>query len=92
MYGKKPIVVPRRFEYKEHLNDHQMEITRKLAKENKIIPCLDIKELGYKIKALRPANSQKRENKEKEELILYLESILKYYDKKIPKSVNYEKI
>lgn len=36
--GKKIIVVPRLKKYNEHIDDHQLEITNEMAKQNQIIP------------------------------------------------------
>ncbi|HCR83250.1 MAG TPA: multidrug MFS transporter [Lachnospiraceae bacterium] len=44
--GKIPIVVPRQFEFKEHVNNHQVDFVRNIAERMKtIISVLDIKEL-----------------------------------------------
>lgn len=44
-YNKKTIVFPRRKEFREHIDNHQLEITRELEKQGKIIPAFDIKQL-----------------------------------------------
>ncbi len=45
--GKTPIVVPRRHEFDEHVNDHQIEFTRKVAQRiGTIISVEDIEILG----------------------------------------------
>lgn len=45
--GKVPIVVPRRHEFKEHVDDHQLEISRELKRlRNNIILIEDIEKLG----------------------------------------------
>ncbi len=43
--GKIPIVVPRRKEFGEHVDNHQLEFTKLLCKKKKIIAIFDIKEL-----------------------------------------------
>lgn len=49
--GKTPIVVPRRHEFNEHVNDHQLEFVRKVANRmGTIIPVEDISKLGDVIK------------------------------------------
>lgn len=45
-YGKRPIVVPRRKKYNEHINDHQLDLAKKMSKEDKIILCKDPKDLN----------------------------------------------
>lgn len=48
--GKIPIVVPRRKEFDEHVNDHQLNFCRKVAKrQGNIIEVENIKELYEKI-------------------------------------------
>ena len=45
--GKIPIVVPRQKEFNEHINDHQVNFCREVAKRQKnIIEVEDIKQLG----------------------------------------------
>lgn len=49
--GKTPIVVPRQHEFGEHVNDHQVEFTRNVAKRmGTIIPVEDINNLSDVIK------------------------------------------
>lgn len=46
-YGKVPIVVPRRTEFNEHVNDHQVEFVKLIdRKMHNIIPVYDIDKLG----------------------------------------------
>ena len=51
--GKKIIAVPRLVEYKEHTNNHQLEITEKFSKEGYIISWNNINELEDKIKEIK---------------------------------------
>jgi len=44
-YGKPIIVVPRLKEFKEHINNHQLQLTKELAKQRKIIPVYRINRL-----------------------------------------------
>ena len=45
--GKTPIVVPRQRQFNEHVNDHQVDFTRKVAQRmGTIIPVEDINTLG----------------------------------------------
>ncbi|MCI1230915.1 MAG: glycosyltransferase [Lactobacillus delbrueckii] len=49
-YGKVPIVVPRQLEFNEHVNDHQVDFTKLIAKRmNNIIPIYDIDDLAATI-------------------------------------------
>lgn len=47
--NKVPIVVPRQSTFKEHVDDHQVLFSQRLAKENKIIPIYNIKDLEESI-------------------------------------------
>lgn len=45
-FGKVPIVVPRQEKYHEHVNNHQVEFTKLIAKRmNNIIPVYDVNDL-----------------------------------------------
>lgn len=43
--GKRVVAVPRLEQYGEHIDDHQIEIVRALAKRGWIYPCEDVEEL-----------------------------------------------
>ena len=48
--GKIPIVVPRQYKFKEHVNNHQLEFSRHVAKTmGNIILVEDIEQLGKTI-------------------------------------------
>ena len=48
--GKIPIVVPRQKKFDEHVNDHQVEFAKNMAKRmGTIIPIVDIEDLGKTI-------------------------------------------
>lgn len=66
-FGKVPIVVPRREEYNEHVNDHQVDFTKLIEKRmNNIIPVYDLKKLGETIenynKIVKNKNSDESSN------------------------------
>mgnify|MGYP000529214901 CR=1 FL=1 len=49
--GKIPIVVPRQKKFNEHVNNHQKDFVEQIvARDNTIIPCYDIDDLGRLIK------------------------------------------
>ncbi|MGL6107361.1 PssE/Cps14G family polysaccharide biosynthesis glycosyltransferase [Romboutsia sp.] len=48
--NKKVIVVPRLSKYKEHNDDHQLEITQKFAKNRYILDCVNFEEIKDVIK------------------------------------------
>lgn len=58
-YDKKIIAVPRLSEYKEHNNDHQIQVVDELGKEGYIIPCLEVKNLEKSIKKINEFHPKK---------------------------------
>jgi len=52
-YNKPTIVVPRLKKFKEHTDDHQLEIVKELSEEKSIIPVYDIQDLESAIKLSR---------------------------------------
>lgn len=68
--GKIPIVVPRQFEFNEHVNNHQVDFAKQVEKRKKnIIVVYDIKDLKDKIlnydKITKRMNSSNSSNNEK---------------------------
>lgn len=58
--GKIPIVVPRQEKFNEHVNDHQLDVTRKVRdKGYRIIICENVEDLFEKIKHLQEGNYNK---------------------------------
>lgn len=51
--NKKIIAVPRLSKYKEHNNDHQLELIEEFKKENLIIPVVEMDELEEAIKSVK---------------------------------------
>ena len=43
--GRTPLVVPRQSRFGEHVDDHQVELTRALADDRKVIPVWDLDDL-----------------------------------------------
>ena len=43
--GRKPLVVPRMHRFGEHVDDHQVELTRALGERDQVIPVWDVREL-----------------------------------------------
>lgn len=71
--NKKVIVVPRLKKYKEHTNDHQLQITKEFALKKYVLPLFDTKNLCSvlkKIKTFKPvkyeSNAENFKNKIKE--------------------------
>lgn len=68
--GKIPIVVPRQFEFNEHVNNHQVDFAKQVEKRKKnIIVVYDIKDLKDKIlnyeKIAKKMNSNNTSNNKK---------------------------
>lgn len=51
-FGKKVIAVPRLAKYKEHVDDHQLEITTAFSQANYILTVTDIAELEHSIRLI----------------------------------------
>ena len=51
--GKKIIAVPRLSKYKEHNNDHQLELIEEFKKENLILPVIEMDELEDAVKSIK---------------------------------------
>jgi len=71
--GKKTVVVPREKKFKEHVNDHQIELAEALDKEKKVLICRNLENLGKKINESKNLIIPKQENKE---MIKKIESFL----------------
>ena len=54
--GKVPVVMPRREKYREHVNDHQLQLVRALAAEQKIVPAYEPEDLSGAIAEARRLN------------------------------------
>ncbi len=79
-FGKIPIVVPRRKELNEHSDDHQMQITKEMEKQELIIPVYDINNLENAIKRAKKIKVKKRENK-KSKILNLINKRLKEWEK-----------
>lgn len=63
--GKKVIAIPRKKEYGEHVNNHQMDITKEFVKRGWIMGLEDVKELKDALKRaafFKPAKYEFRNN------------------------------
>ncbi len=52
--GHVPLVVPRRHELGEHVDDHQVELTRALAQRGSVVAVWDVDELAETVAAAPP--------------------------------------
>jgi UDP-N-acetylglucosamine transferase subunit ALG13 len=57
--GKKPIVVPRLKELGEHINNHQLDLCKKLEEQDKIEAIYDIRDLKRHLKPKNTINTSK---------------------------------
>lgn len=57
--GKKVIAVPRLARYKEHGNDHQLQIVENFSKRKYILSCKDLNKLGKTIEKAKKFKPQK---------------------------------
>ena len=72
--GKKIIVAPRLSKYKEHNNDHQIEIAEEFEKEGYVIYLKKMKDLGETIKNIKKFKPRKLEHNE--EVIKVIEDFI----------------
>jgi UDP-N-acetylglucosamine transferase subunit ALG13 len=57
--GRTPVVMPRLVEHGEHVDNHQLQITRALASRNYVIPCTEREELEAAM-AIARTNAMRR--------------------------------
>lgn len=62
-FGKRTIVVPRLKKFAEHRDDHQLQITKELEKQKRILGVYDINELECAIKKLKRKKQRREEQK-----------------------------
>lgn len=73
--GKKVIAVPRLKKYKEHVNDHQLEIIKAFSKDKYIIGIEDVSSLENaikKLKSFKPAKYQET----RDDLVNYIDNYI----------------
>lgn len=56
--GKVPVVMPRRKKYREHVNDHQLQLVHALASEGRVIPAYEPEDLPIAVAEARRRNAQ----------------------------------
>ena len=52
--GKRTVAVPRLARYGEHVDDHQLELAKRLHKMNLLHACLDVEQLPQALAQVRP--------------------------------------
>jgi UDP-N-acetylglucosamine transferase subunit ALG13 len=78
---KSTVVVPRRKKFNEHVNDHQLDITKELEEQGKIIPVYDIENLESAIKKASDFKI-KKEKIEKTKIFNVIDKKLKEWGKR----------
>ena len=74
-HNKKVIVIPRLKKYKEHVNDHQVQITKEFAEKGYILPLYDVKNIEKAlddIKKFKPEKYESNNEKFKSAIINYI--------------------
>ncbi len=74
-YNKKVIAIPRLKKYKEHVNDHQLQIVNNFNDEGYIIGIRDVVELSNALKRLKTFNPKKYQSN-KDKVLSLLEEII----------------
>lgn len=75
--NKKVIVVPRLKEYKEHTNNHQLQILNTFSTNGYVIGCKEVDELETCIKKIKKFKPQKLENNSNQRMIGIIEDYIK---------------
>ncbi len=73
-FNKPTVVVPRLKRFGEHINDHQLELTKELETGGKVVGVYDIEDLEKKIKEV---DSLKAEASKKPEMIVIIKDFLR---------------
>ena len=74
---KKVIVVPRLKKYKEHTNDHQLQITKEFALKKYVLPLYDTKKLSKALEEIKTFKPCKYESNQ----TYFMNKIKEYIDK-----------
>ena len=74
-HSKPLVIVPRRKEYNEHTDNHQLDLALALDKRGKAIAVLELEKLGAAIKKAQGFNAEK--HSEKKELIARIKRFLR---------------
>lgn len=76
--NKKVIVVPRLKKYKEHTNDHQLQITKEFASKGYVMPLYDTKNLKKtleNVKTFKPVKYEPNEEKFRASIKSYIDKL-----------------
>jgi len=84
--GKKPVVVPRRKEYREHVNDHQLELVRELDAQGRIYAAFDVSDLRSAIETALSSGTTQPFLKKQAGVHIIVENYLADLSKRIRKN------
>lgn len=83
--GRVPVIVPRRAALGEHVNDHQVEFARLLAKEGRILLVEDVSDLGDAVVKVRiPSALSKMDMRTVPPLVAAINQVLMRYASQAP--------
>lgn len=74
--NKKIVVVPRLKKYKEHTNDHQLQILNTFSKNGYVIDCLEVELLEKSIKKIPKFKPKKLESHSNKQMINIIEDFI----------------
>lgn len=74
--NKKIVVVPRLKKYKEHTNDHQLQILNTFAKNGYVIDCIDVRSLEKAIKKIPKFKPKKLEDHSNKKMLNVIENFI----------------
>ena len=74
--GKKTIAIPRKAKYKEHVDDHQMQIIEQFSKNNLICACEDCEKLEEALMTVRKTQYKSYQSSTKD----IINSIIKFIE------------
>ena len=74
--NKKVIAVPRLKKFREHVNDHQKDIERKLDEKGCLIGIDDVSKLGFALKKVKKFIPKKYEKPKNDEIIYIIKTFI----------------
>ena len=77
--GKVPVLMPRRVELGEHVDNHQVEFARELAATNKVVVCEDASQLAKAVTEALERQRQQQGSPSEPALIGLVRAVLRRY-------------
>ena len=75
--GQVPIIVPRRAEFAEHINDHQVEFAQQLAKEGRVVLVENPSELPLAVPKAKGLRNQRTTGNAMPPLVVAIKELLR---------------